>query len=481
MTGAAARILRVSLTALPILLPLLLCRRRLFTRFHAAHCQLLWLLLCLRLLIPLELPLSRPPVTVVLPDLVSALSVPNSAGLLPGHGLTAVPPEQAAAPFSLPEVLSLCWLLGTAAALCFHIGGYRLARRRLLSHAVPDSHAQTLAGTLGGTAPVLRGAVSTPITLGLLRPVILLPQSGDGDDLEMVLRHELCHIRRRDVWYKGLFLLCACVHWFNPLVWTLARAAGETVELCCDEDVVRGQDMDFRRRYGESLLHAAADHSGVVLSTCFGSSELKERLMNLFSVKKKGGLALCTLCCAALCLGSLVGCRVSAAPVSATPSESLAVPAPSEIPAQVPAPEAPTPETVWPVEEHYTLSAAYGERHHPITGEQHSHSGVDIPAEQGTLVLAAVDGTVSDCRFDSALGNCVELTHEDGCSTLYGCLLETFVQTGDCVLAGQVIGSVGATGQATGPHLHFEVHNQQGHHTDPLCEYPTRGFSVHHR
>lgn len=491
MTALAVRVFWLSVTTAPVLLPLLLLRRRLLDKHRVKHCYLLWLILCLRLILPLDLSVSHPPVTVILPDSVSVLSVPISGQLSPGHTQLHNVPETKASAFTPLDCFSLLWLAGVLFSLCLHTGGYCLARRRLLSGTQPDPHGQALAEQLSGAAPVLRTNIDTPITLGLLHPVILLSYNTHEDDLEMILRHELCHIRRRDLWYKGLFLLCACIYWFNPLVWLLAKAAGETVELCCDEDVAAGQDTQFKLRYGQSLLRAAADSDKVVLSTSFGNGQMKERLINLFAEKKKSGLLLCALCGAALCIGCLVGCQVSAADhdlpapsasASEVPAQNVPTPepaAPSASPSEVPAQEGPAPKTVWPVEEHYTLSAVYGDRLHPITGEQHSHSGVDIPAEQGTLVLAALDGTVTDCRFDEVLGNCVELTHEDGCTSLYGCLQEICVEAGNSVLAGQVIGKVGATGQATGHHLHYEVRNQQGHHTDPLCGYPTKEFFHH--
>lgn len=485
MTAAAVRVFWLSVTTTPILLPLLILRRRLLNSRRVKHCYLLWLILCLRLLFPLELPVFHPPVTVTLPH--TALSAPVSNELTAETSRIYTEAEISAPALTPLELLSACWLIGALLVLCLHTGGYCLSRRRLLSGSQPDPFGQILAKQLGSSTQVLRTDITTPLTFGLWHPVILLPHSIHEEDLEMILRHEICHIRRRDIWYKGLFLLCACVHWFNPLVWLLAKTAGETVELCCDEDVVSGQDTQFKRRYGQSLLRAAAEHSAIVLSTSFGSGEMKGRLINLFAEQKKGGLLLCTVCCAALCMGGLVGCQVSAAPAGfppELPAEQIQSPEAAasisvDPPAELPAEEAPTPEIVWPVEEHYTLSAAYGDRHHPITGERHSHSGVDIPAEQGTLVLAALDGTVSSCRFDDTLGNCVELTHEDGCTSLYGCLLEPCVEVGDCVLAGQVIGKVGATGQATGAHLHFEVHSPQGHHTDPLCGYPKKEFFHH--
>lgn len=73
----------------------------------------------------------------------------------------------------------------------------------------------------------------------------------------------------------------------------------------------------------------------------------------------------------------------------------------------------------WPVPENYQISAFFGSRVHPVTGEKRGHSGVDIAAPEGTPVLAALGGVVVASGFDAVYGNYVELTHENGLSTLY--------------------------------------------------------------
>lgn len=133
-------------------------------------------------------------------------------------------------------------------------GGYLRARRKILEGSQARAGDQAALEALGGTVPVLRAGVDTPMTLGLLRPVIVLPPEVPEADLPLILRHELCHIRRRDLWYKGVMLLANAVHWFNPLVWRMAGQAGRDLELYCDEAVVEGQDSGFRRRYGQVLL-----------------------------------------------------------------------------------------------------------------------------------------------------------------------------------------------------------------------------------
>ena len=107
----------------------------------------------------------------------------------------------------------------------------------------------------------------------------------------------------------------------------------------------------------------------------------------------------------------------------------------------------------WPVQDCRTisLSAPYG----PVNGS--FHAGIDIPAPQGEVILAAADGTVTEVGFDPERGNYVVIDHGDGLTTLYGQCRDCTVEEGDTVRAGEMIGAVGATGRATGPHLHFEV------------------------
>lgn len=110
---------------------------------------------------------------------------------------------------------------------------------------------------------------------------------------------------------KLLFQLVCVLHWFNPLVWWMGREAGRNLELCCDEDVVRGKDRAFRRSYGEVLLKAAAGRGRFpALSARMGGGKghLKARLGNLYIKKKNSGALVCAVLAAAILGGSLVSC-----------------------------------------------------------------------------------------------------------------------------------------------------------------------------
>ena len=113
----------------------------------------------------------------------------------------------------------------------------------------------------------------------------------------------------------------------------------------------------------------------------------------------------------------------------------------------------------WPMEGANTISLSnpYGSRVKPGGQGETVHAGIDIPAPEGEVILAAADGTVSEVGFDPERGNYLVLDHGDGLSTLYGQCRDFTVEEGDTVRAGEMIGAVGSTGMSTGPHLHFEV------------------------
>ena len=111
--------------------------------------------------------------------------------------------------------------------------------------------------------------------------------------------------------------------------------------------------------------------------------------------------------------------------------------------------------SMWPVEGR--VASSFGEREDPINGEGAFHSGVDIDAPYGTPVRAAGDGEVTGADLGAGYGRAVVLNHGHDVLTLYGHLSAIAVVPGQHVTRGQVIGYVGQSGRATGPHLHYEV------------------------
>ena len=108
--------------------------------------------------------------------------------------------------------------------------------------------------------------------------------------------------------------------------------------------------------------------------------------------------------------------------------------------------------------DHAWLSSAYGMRISPITGNWKFHEGIDLAAPEGTSVYACKGGKVASCRRgDPVYGNCIILQHSSGMTSIYAHLSKILITAGDTVRSGEKIGLVGKTGEATGPHLHFEI------------------------
>ena len=103
------------------------------------------------------------------------------------------------------------------------------------------------------------------------------------------------------------------------------------------------------------------------------------------------------------------------------------------------------------------LSSAMGARRDPITGSTDYHKGLDIAGERGQPVYATAAGTVRQAGYQGAYGNLIVIDHGFGLQSRYGHLLRTLVKHGARVERGDIIGQVGATGRATGYHLHYEV------------------------
>lgn len=120
------------------------------------------------------------------------------------------------------------------------------------------------------------------------------------------------------------------------------------------------------------------------------------------------------------------------------------------------------------------ISSPFGERVHPLSGEGSFHNGIDIAADAGTSVSAVADGIVEKSTYNQYSGNFIVIRHDDEYTSSYAHLAESRVSMGDTVSNGDIIGLVGSTGAATGPHLHMEI-RKNGEPVDPLAMIPKEG------
>jgi murein DD-endopeptidase MepM/ murein hydrolase activator NlpD len=110
---------------------------------------------------------------------------------------------------------------------------------------------------------------------------------------------------------------------------------------------------------------------------------------------------------------------------------------------------------IWPVDGR--LMGAFGQRTDPFSGEGAFHTGVDISASTGAPIRATADGVVVFAQMFSGYGRLIRINHGNGVETYYAHLSRFYVQEGQDVRRGEVIGAVGSSGRVTAPHLHYEV------------------------
>ena len=263
----------------------------------------LWMIAALRLLLPFSIPL---PFNIhigldVFSDVVQELPSGNIASPLPGESLPsydtgAAAPSPATEHISIFEIL---WLVGVLLlAIYFSISYFRSMRKFRMS--IPDNTpyiqnwltAHQISRPLAVRSSDL---ISSPLTYGILHPVILLPKKLDRNDqvaLKYVLTHEYVHIRRFDAITKILFAAVLCIHWFNPLVWVMYVLANRDIELSCDAWVIRMMGAKNRSSYALMLIKMEEQRSGMsALCSHFGKNAISERIEAIMKFKKTSILA----------------------------------------------------------------------------------------------------------------------------------------------------------------------------------------------
>ncbi len=138
--------------------------------------------------------------------------------------------------------------------------------------------------------------ISTPLTYGLLHPVILMPNNtdwGNERQLRYVLYHEYVHVCRLDAIRKWAAVAAVCVHWFNPMVWMLYILFNRDIELACDECVLRRFGGEARASYARALIGMEETrHTVSPFSNCFAKNAIEERIESIMRYRKESVSAL---------------------------------------------------------------------------------------------------------------------------------------------------------------------------------------------
>lgn len=335
-------LLKTSLLGSLAILAMLVLKPLWRERYRAKTRCWLWLALAAFLLLPVDFSVKNAPVQAAPPkdytlfvgtDKTAIQSTDNLFGDMAeksGQSPAQVRDTIIQRPVTNPEqkttryipvttILFYGYLAGAAAFLLYQGVSYALFRRtvrrwkRDVSRADYAAMLSDTARDLGVNAPemIVCEAISTPAVTGLLRPRLLLPHERyDVQELRYILRHELCHLKRRDMLLKLVLLAANAMHWFNPVVYLMLRQADEDIELACDSAATDGLELPERAAYSRTLLAAVQSSvRALPATTCFGGTveRLKRRITNVLGAQKKRGLGVVAL---VLALTLTAGCAV---------------------------------------------------------------------------------------------------------------------------------------------------------------------------
>ena len=285
MDAVFSRLMEVSGEGSVIVLAVLALRLVLRRAPRRTVC-LLWMLAVLRLLVPFKIESDwslQPEQEVFTPPVVQEEYFDSGTAQTPMipeylENTVEYPLDQPTVPekVTVADILPWLWLLGAGLLAVHGAVSYVRLKGRVRDAVVLEEGVWLCPG------------LDTAFVLGFFRPQIYLPVL-DAQERELVLRHERCHIRRLDHWWKLAAYAAVSIHWFNPLVWVTYVLLCRDMELACDQDTVRGMDNAQRRAYSAALLNCAARRSGIAACpVAFGEISVKERIKMVLNYRKPG-------------------------------------------------------------------------------------------------------------------------------------------------------------------------------------------------
>ncbi len=288
-------LLQMSLVASVLILCIVVLRALLMYRLPKAAFLVLWEIAALRLLLPFSIPLpvSLSPASLLKADIPAAVAG-RAAADLSGTAQMGTAAQTGASP------LALLWAAGSLLLFVWFAAVYAANLRKFKISLPCTSPAvqEFLARHPGRRCPEVRisDRITSPLTYGILHPVILLPKSMDLTGkaaLDVVLTHECVHIRRLDALAKLLFAAALCLHWWNPLVWVLYLLANRDMELSCDEAVLRALGANHRSAYALTLISMEETRSQAAgIQSYFSKNAITERIEAIMKFKKSSVAAI---------------------------------------------------------------------------------------------------------------------------------------------------------------------------------------------
>jgi beta-lactamase regulating signal transducer with metallopeptidase domain len=276
----------------------------LLSRRYSGKCRYyLWAVVFFALLLPM-----RPKMNIVFPEVIRPfLPLNNTLGnaALPSDAniptSEVIPLPSAVNTWDWMQYATWLWAAGAITFIAWHIfqhvrfspsikrwsvGIQEEDILELFAHAKRELDVQ---------APVtikICACIKTPMLVGLRHPMVLLPQSDfNHEELALILRHELIHYKRNDLWFKVLMMLALAIHWFNPVIYLAVKSALTLCEISCDEIVLKGMNARGRAKYGESIIGVVRNgndrHTAFSTNFYSGTNGMKKRIYAMMDMTTK--------------------------------------------------------------------------------------------------------------------------------------------------------------------------------------------------
>lgn len=271
----------------------------------------LWGIVLLRLLIPFSIPSvwsayslinCAEPVMETISDMPISDLIPTApARQIPSDGNTVQTlPEDNGVQTQILQggmqvsVWTVIWCVGTMLCIAFFIISYLHWRFKFkTSLPVSDPFITQWLREHRLKRPISvrqSGSTTTPLTYGVFRPVILMPQKtdwGNKQQLQYILLHEYVHICRYDIVTKWICAIALCIHWFNPMVWVMYILFNRDLELACDECVIQKSGENVKSAYARTLISMEEKKGGLMpIGNNFSKNAIEERIIAIMRIKK---------------------------------------------------------------------------------------------------------------------------------------------------------------------------------------------------
>lgn len=283
--------------------------KKLLKRYSAKCLYYTWVILIIGLIIPfrpqfdvgfLNIPISRPS-QIISNDSQSNLYPPVNSIVNDSDILSSIPQNTMNKNINPYQIILGIWAIGIALTLLYyivrHVRFVRVIKR--WSSDINDNEINSIFKRLMSEMKIKKtigltfcDSISSPMLIGFFKPVVLLPNLNlKTDELEMVLRHELIHFKRKDLWYKAAIVLMVSIHWFNPIIYFVAKKIALLCEMSCDFEVLRTSTLDERAKYGNAIIELikSSKRYTTVFSTNLygGKNNMKTRIFSVMDINKK--------------------------------------------------------------------------------------------------------------------------------------------------------------------------------------------------